>query len=296
VRNTPSLYNVAQQNWFFWDGRKDSLWAQALAPLENPAEHAFSRLQVVHFIASDKHYRKQYQAIFPEALPGSEALASLPGKGGPEASIDALIAWKKLPQKLKHDVNRLFSNIGKSIAAYVATIKSKPSQFDRFAAEIQKKAKSDILDKSAQRGLKLFLGRANCANCHSGALFSNKEFHNIGTGIPGKDNGRAEVINQVRHDIFNCLGEYSDAKPAQCMELTYMGSNSHALSGAYRTPSLRNVAKTAPYMHDGRFKTLDDVLAYYASIDNKKALETDLPPMKLSKQDQQDIIRFLQSL
>ena len=296
VRNTPSLLNVAQQNWFFWDGRKDSLWSQALGPLENPAEHAFSRLQMIHFIANDATYRKRYEQIFPQKLPSSKVLSELPAKGSPNGNIEELISWKKLPKETKKRVNRVFSNIGKAIAAYVFTIKSKPTQFDRFVDALQHTGHSPVMDKAAQRGLKLFIGRANCANCHSGALFSNKEFHNIGTGILGKDNGRSEIINEVKYDVFNCLGEFSDATPEQCMELKYMGTDSHALAGAYRTPSLRGVAKTAPYMHDGRFKSLQEVLNYYAGIDKEKAMQTDLPPMSLSAQDQADIIRFLQTL
>ena len=113
---------------------------------------------------------------------------------------------------------------------------------------------------------------------------------------PGRDNGRAEVISEVKHDIFNCLGEFSDASADQCTELKFMNTDSHAMAGAYRTPSLRNVSNTAPYMHDGRFKNLRDVLNYYAGIDKKKAAQTDLPEMNLSEQDQSDIVRFLQSL
>jgi len=296
VRNTPSLLNVAQQNWFFWDGRKDSLWSQALAPLENPAEHAFSRLQMIHFIANDVDYRKRYATIFKQKLPDAETLTKLPLKGSPNGNIDELITWKKLPSETKKMVNRIFSNIGKAIAAYVSTLKSKPSRFDHFIAALEKKGESSLLGPSAQRGLKLFIGRAGCANCHQGALFSNKEFHNIGTGIPGRDNGRAEVISEVKHDVFNCLGEFSDARADQCINLKYMSTNSHAMAGAYRTPSLRNVSKTAPYMHDGRFKTLNAVLDYYASIDKQKALQTDLPEMKLSEQDKADLVRFLQTL
>ena len=296
VRNTPSLLNVAQQNWFFWDGRKDSLWSQALGPLENPAEHAFSRLQMIHFIARDAHYRQRYQQLFQQNLPDDKALSKLPSQGGPNGNIDDLIAWKKLPKETRKKVNRVFANIGKAIAAYVATLKSKPSSFDYFVAELQSKGQSQLLDESAQRGLKLFTGRAHCSNCHSGALFTNKAFHSIGTGIPGRDNGRSEVINEVMHDEFNCLGEFSDAKPEQCKELKYMSTDGHTLAGAYKTPSLRNVSKTAPYMHDGRFKTLQDVLKYYAGVTHNKNIETDLPALDLNAQDQKDLVSFLQTL
>ena len=104
------------------------------------------------------------------------------------------------------------------------------------------------------------------------------------------------MIDAVIRDRFNCLGKYSDAKPEQCLELKYANKYRHSLSGAYKTPTLRALSKTAPYMHDGRFKSLREVLKHYASIDEKRALETDLPEIKLSEQQQQDIIHFLLSL
>ncbi len=146
-------------------------------------------------------------------------------------------------------------------------------------------------------GYKLFVSqKSGCANCHSGPLFTNKEFHNIGTGILARDNGRSEVIEAVIHDEFNCLSKYSDAKPEQCAELNYINRNKHGLSGAFKTPSLRNLSKTAPYMHDGRFTDLKQVLNYYSSIDEVKSKEVDLPPISLSEREQQDIINFLQTL
>ena len=129
------------------------------------------------------------------------------------------------------------------------------------------KGASEILNDSEQRGLKLFIGaESGCANCHSGPLFGNKEFHNIGTGIPAKDNGRSEVIESVIRDEFNCLGKYSDAKPDQCMELKYINRNKHSLSGAFKTSSLRGIKDTAPYMHDGRYTSLHEVMEHYDRV------------------------------
>jgi len=300
-RNTPSLLNVAEQNWFFWDGRKDSLWAQALGPIENPAEHDFTRVEIFHFIATDQHYRKNYQQIFSQkdhALPTLDELKYYPKKAGPESSLDHVIAWKKISKDQRNRVNRIFSNIGKVIAAFVSTIKNKPSRFDRFIDEINTKGKSTVLNESEQKGLKLFISqKTGCLNCHSGALLSNKEFHNIGTGIRGMDNGRSEIIDAVIRDPFNCLGQYSDAKPEECLELKFANKDRHVLTGAYKTPSLRNLSKTAPYMHDGRFSDLKEVINYYMSIDQEKAKETDLPAMKkLSKVEQSHLLNFLLTL
>jgi cytochrome c peroxidase len=296
-RNTPSLLNAAQHNWFFADGAKDSLWAQALSSIENPAEQNFSRIEVLHFIIRDKTYRKLYEQIFKHQLPSQTAINQLPKKAGPNAKLEDLIAWKKLTRTQKDLANHVFVNIGKAIAAYVSTLKSSPTRFDLFVEELAENGKSDTLNKSEQRGLKLFISeKSSCSNCHGGPLFSNKEFHNIGTGIPGRDNGRSEVIESVIRDKFNCLGEFSDAKPEQCMELQYINKNRHSHSGAYKTPSLRGLIQTAPYMHDGRYKSLNEVIKHYIRASQSKPAITDLPPIDLSENQQTDIVNFLLTL
>ncbi len=296
-RNTPSLLNAAQHNWFFADGAKDSLWAQALNSIENPAEQNFSRIELLHFISGNQKYRNQYKQLFKRKLPTLAELSQLPKKAGPNAKLDELVAWKKLTRIQKDMANRIFVNIGKSIAAYVSTLKSKPSRFDLFAEELAVKGKSEILINSEQRGLKLFIGpKSGCANCHSGPLFSNKEFHNIGTGIRAKDNGRSEVIESVFRDEFNCLGKFSDAKPDQCVELKYINRNKHRFSGAFKTSSLRGIKNTAPYMHDGRYASLDKVVDHYIRISKLQPQQTDLPTVDLSEEQQADIVSFLLTL
>ncbi len=296
-RNTPTLLNIAAQNWFFWDGGKDSLWAQAMSSIENPSEQGFSRIEVLRFIANDPYYRKAYKKLFRQALPNKQQLKSYPEKGGPNGNISVLKAWKKLSRKQKNTVDQVFSNIGKAIAAYVATIVSPPTRFDYFVEQLSKQGRSQKLTEAEQKGLKLFMSkRVGCSNCHSQAIFSNKEFHNIGTGIPGIDNGRSEVIDAVIRDDFNCLGNYSDASEEQCMELLYANTDRHTLAGNYKTPTLRSISKTAPYMHDGRYNNLADVLKYYNSIDKDKAERTDLVQINLNEEEEKNIIAFLKCL
>jgi len=296
-RNTSTLLNISQQHWFFADGAKDSLWAQSLSSIENPAEQNFTRMEMLHLISSDKNYRQQYEAIFRQKLPSEAELNILPRKAGPNGKLNYLIAWKKLSKAEKNNTNRVFTNIGKSIAAYVATIKSQPTKFDRFANELKEKNASSHMTLSEQRGLRLFLSPdSGCANCHSGPVFSNKTFHNIATGIPGKDNGRSEIIESLVRDEFNCLNKYSDAKPEQCLELKYINRNKHQLNGAYKTPTLRSIAKTAPYMHDGRFLELSEVIEHYVSVSKDKQKKTDLTPIILSNEQKSDLINFLLAL
>ena len=295
-RNTPSLLNAAQHNWFFADGAKDSLWAQVLSSIENPAEQNFSRVELLHFIARNQKRINQYELLFNSRFPSNAEVDQLPIKAGPNARLAQLISWKKLTKEQKDITNRVFVDIGKAIAAYVSTLKSEPVRFDLFAEDLALNGKSEILNDSEQRGLKLFIGEeSGCDNCHSGPLFSNKEFHNIGTGIPAKDNGRSEIIESVIRDEFNCLGKYSDAKPDQCKELKYINRNKHSLSGAFKTSSLRGIKYTAPYMHDGRYMSLNEVMEHYKGM-SKLPRQTDLVPIDLSKEQQADIVNFLMSL
>ncbi len=260
-RNTPSLHGIAYNDWFFWDGRKDSLWSQALAPLENQAEHGFSRTTLAKLIMSNPTYFTTYTKIFGE-----------PGNLDPE----------------------IFANTGKAIAAYVATLKPLASRFDTYAQAIQDENRNDkLLNPDELRGLRLFIGKkAGCINCHSGPLLTNQSFHNIGSGSKG-DAGRAVAINKVRFDPFNCLGAYSDATEDQCEELRYMQRDGHQLWGSFKTPSLRNVSNTPPYFHDGRYKTLAEVIDHYT---DSKPDKTHLPAVELTARDKLDLIAFLKTL
>ncbi|MEH6455363.1 MAG: cytochrome c peroxidase [Cocleimonas sp.] len=296
-RNTSTLLNAAQHHWFFADGAKDSLWAQALSSIENPAEQNFTRMEMMRLISTDKNYRKQYQQIFFQKLPDQLQLNSLPSKAGPNAKLNDLIAWKKLNKVQRHQINRVFTNVGKSIAAFVSTIKPKSTRFDSFADELSSDVKNTHLSEPEQRGLRLFISqKSGCANCHSGPLLSNKTFHNIGTGIPGKDNGRSEVVESLVRDEFNCLSSYSDAKSKQCLELNYINRDKHQLTGAYKTSTLRSISKTGPYMHDGRFDNLSEVIKHYISESKKTPRNTDVSPLNLSEKDQVDLISFLLTL
>ncbi len=231
-------------------------------------------------------------------MPTLTALKNYPDKAGPNGDLSQLKAWKKLSRLQKDITNTVTSNIGKAIASYVTSIKTEPTRFDSFVKELSLQGHSNKLNASEQRGLKLFKSaQTGCINCHSSPIFSNKSFHNIGTGILAQDNGRSEVIDAVIRDPFNCLGKYSDAKPEQCMELKYAATNKHGLAGMFKTPTLRNLKLTAPYMHDGRFKSLSNVVNYYASFNSKEKADTvDLPVVKLSKKEQQDLVNFLLTL
>lgn len=293
-RNTPTILNAAYLKWFFWDGRKDSLWAQALTPLEDAREHGLTRIEVVRFIAENPSYREQYETLFP-ALPADQVMKKWPLHASPVGNVEYLAMWKSMPQEYREAIDQIFANIGKSIAAYVATLESDPSRLDRYISEISTSGSSALLTETELQGLKVFISRkAACTDCHSGPLLTNQGFHNIGTAIPQQDMGRSEVVDAVQWDRFNCLGKYSDASKDECTELRYMNKSRHQFNGAFKTPSLRHVSATGPYMHDGRFNTLPEVIKHYVAVSGSPA--NHLGKISLSEEEQNQLAAFLHTL
>ena len=264
-RNAPSLVGLAHSPWLYWDGRKDSLWAQALAPLEDAAEHGGSRLQYVHFIASDPIYSQAYGHLFG-ALPDLSDVTRFPPKGGPVTDATLAHAWQSMTQADRTSVDHVFANIGKAIAAYETLLVPGPSRFDAYVDGMatDPDTATPMLSAAERRGLRLFIGVGNCTQCHNGPLLTNNSFHNTGIiSAPGKtpDLGRVQGVRQVTQDPFNCLGRHSD-DTTRCEELRFAKSGDD-LIGAFRTPSLRNIRGTAPFAHAGQLPDLRGVLEHY---------------------------------
>jgi cytochrome c peroxidase len=215
----------------------------------------------------------------------------------PVGDLTQLQAWKQLPDATRQQVDQVYANMGKALAAYIATLQVPASRFDHYLQQLEQlPIHVPALNSEELAGARLFIGKAQCILCHSGAQFSNLGFQNIGSGVVGKDSGRAAVLDEVRVDRFNCLSEFSDAKPEQCAELNYMTQDRHSVIGAFKVPSLRNVVNTAPYFHDGRFTTLEKVVAYYVDISHHTNTEKDLPPINLSADEQSQLVAFLKTL
>ncbi len=184
---------------------------------------------------------------------------------------DEMVAkMKKIPgyRKLFQEVfgrEIVIEDVGKAIASFQRTILSGNSAVDKFDLGGDEKA----LSESAQRGLELFRGKARCTRCHSGFNFSDEKFHNLGIGWD---------TNTVD------LGRYMVTKNAEDI-------------GAFKTPTLREIARTAPYMHDGRFKTLEEVVNFYnqGGIKNPHQDNT-IIPLELTEQEKQDVVALLKSL
>ena len=304
-RNAPTLWNAAHQRWFFWNGRADSLWAQALQPLENELEHDSTRVEVVRTIAADRTLRRAYEDLFG-ALPQLENETRFPARAAPAPHAPASArarAWRRMAAADRQAVDRAFANAGKSLAAYVARLTATDAPFDRFVEAVAKGDPSGggALGPAALRGLELFFGEGGCRACHAGPLFSDREFHDL--RLPGPDGytaaGRADAFEALRADVFSGAGVHSDDRGAGARKLAGLAEDAESW-GRFRTPTLRNVALTAPYMHDGRFATLHDVLQFYSTL--RGALpahehgESLLRPRGFSPREVDDLIAFLESL
>ena len=282
TRRTMPLIGTAYQAWFFWDGRKDSLWSQAIGPIESAAEHGVTRSFCAHLII-DK-YKSEYEEIFgslPKITHRSCPPKASPGTGNPAA----LKLWNAMKPGDRDAVNRVYANIGKAIAAYVRRIVPSPAPFDRYVDAVLRNdpaAADKAVGSDAVEGLRLFIGKAKCINCHTGPLFTNSGFHNVGLDNP-KDKGRAEGIDKVLSDEFNCLGKYSDARPEECGELRFIDSNKSKYTGSFKTPTLRNVADRPPYMNAGQFKTLEEVLFFYKRSSSREVEHQELTTDELLK-------------
>lgn len=298
-RRTMPIASTAYSPWLFWDGRKDSQWSQALGPLESPVEHGGTRSQYAHLVA--KSYRHEYETVFGP-LPD---LAGVPERAGPVEDSLARAEWEALVPEKRDEINRVYANIGKAIAAYERTLLHGPSRFDRYVDALVTvgRAPDGLLTADEAEGARLFIGKAECVNCHNGPRFTDDYFHNTGvpvvsasTNTASTDLGRAAGAGSVAADEFNCLGPYSDAPPEACTELTYMVRDSEEMVRAFKTPSLRNVAQRPPYMHAGQLETLEDVVRHYSRAPKAPAGRSELRPIKLRDREVRQIVAFLETL
>jgi cytochrome c peroxidase len=280
-RRTPTLTGVAYATWLFWDGRKDSLWAQALEPLESPNEHGGNRLLYARTVAYQ--YAGPYEAVFG-ALP----------------AVDWTKPWEALTPAEQDAVTLVFVNLAKAIEAYERTLTPAPNRFDVYAAEVSKNGNSIALNRDEVAGLRLFIGRADCVRCHHGPLFTDFEFHN--TGVPpaaGKapDMGWVTGLPLMLTDEFGCKGIWSDASPAGgCVDRRYLVEGLDNQVGAFKTPTLRGAAARGPYMHAGQFTTLAQVVQHYSTAPAAAVGTSIITPANLTDEEMQQLIAFLNTL
>ena len=273
VRNTPGLLNVRHQRWFGWDGGHDNLWSASLRPILDPREMGGSAQRTARVLRNNATLTCDYRQAFGKA----------PSARDPELLI----------------------NIAKAIAAWQETLVSPASPFDLFRIALERNDADAIAayPAAAKRGLRMYMGKGQCATCHAGPLFTNGEFGD--TGMPffvkpqGVDPGRQGGIKHLLANPYNLLGTYNDDATGANATGTKFLRPEHRNFGEFKVPTLRNLTLTAPYMHNGRLATLRDVVRHYSELDEER-LHTDgeriLKPLKLTETEIDDLVAFLESL
>ncbi|MCC7161428.1 MAG: cytochrome-c peroxidase [Anaerolineae bacterium] len=295
-RRTQSVVGSGYLEWFFWDGRKDSLWSQALAPLEHANEQGGDRTQYARLIA--ENYRDAYEALFG-ALPD---LQRLPAHAGPAADETARAAWDRMTAQEQDGVSRVYANMGKALAAYQRKLLPGASRFDKYVDAVAAndfKLAGEIFSADEREGLRLFIGKAGCVRCHNTPLLTDDEFHN--TGVPQDaekehDLGRAEGVVENFADEFKCWSEYSDDAERDCPQLRYMRARAGSLVGAFKTPSLRKTQFIAPFMHNARYTTLPEILDHYNRAPAAMVGVSELKPLGLTPVELKQLEAFLGTL
>ena len=267
-RNTPSVLNVRFSRWFGWDGGHDSLWSQSLRPLLDPRE---MNATPAHIAATVRRiFAADYAAAFGHPVP----------KDDEAVLVDA----------------------AKAMAAFQETLVSGRTPFDDFRDSLDRNTRIDY-PAAARRGLRIFVGKGNCTTCHFGPHFTNGEFAD--TGVPffvGKgrvDPGRHAGIQKLRTSPYSLVGKYNDDAQRTTATGTRHVELQHRNFGEWRVPGLRNVARTAPYMHNGSLATLRDVVKHYSELKEER-LHADgervLKRLDLTDPEVEDLIAFLETL
>lgn len=270
TRNTPSVVNAVFYNSMFWDGRRSTLEKQALDPLTNPVEHGFGNIEeVLNRVRSTERYVTRFRDVF-----GVQ------------------------PSQVKAE------HVGKAIAAYERTLVSGNSPFDRY----QYKGIKSAMSPSAVRGLKVFKGKGLCVTCHTigpkHATFTDNQFHNIGVGLD-KLAGRSSLVIGAYLEA-SARGRKVDTSVLSDTDVSHLGRFAISLNptdfGNFRTPDLRNVALTSPYMHDGSLKTLEEVVRFYGrggalkdGVRNSLQHEN-IKKLRLTSNEQKDLVVFMKAL
>lgn len=261
TRNTPTIVNAAFFTTLFLDGRQNSLENQALDPLLNPIEHGLENKQkILDIVLNDPALKKRLKQVF----------------GVSEQALTV-------------------SHIAKAIASFERTLIAGNSAFDRYYFGRDKTQ----LSMSAARGLRIFRRKANCANCHEiswdNALFSDQRFYNIGVGF--------NRIQALMDDFIQFLqqGNHPDSYQLTDKQHSELGrfnvTQIMTDIGKFKTPTLRNIALTAPYMHNGSIQTLEQVVEYYdRGGDKNRFIDVAIFPLQLTEQEKSDLVAFMQSL
>lgn len=251
-RNSPVSFNRILSGPQFWDGRADSLEAQAVGPIANPIEMGFTHEGVVERLASIPVYARQFEALFGDL--------TIERVGEALASFERVIVTQPSPFDY-YDQLLPFTTMDEDDIA-------EDDELAARYADAKAAAAAHPMSESAIRGRDLFFGKANCTACHVGANLTDEKYHNLGVGmaVEEPDLGRFVVTNDEKD------------------------------KGGFKTPTVRNVALTGPYMHDGSQATLEEVVAWYDKGGHPNPFLSDkIKPLNLTEQEQADLVEFMKA-
>ena len=265
TRNSPTVVNAVYYTTQFWDGRVKSLEEQAKGPFINPVEHGLKDHEpILEVIRGDVRYRKAFKEVF--------------GVDANQITIDHVV---------------------KAIAAFERTVISGDSPFDRYLYGGDKNAMSP----AAIRGLELFRTKARCQDCHTigqtSATFTDNKFHNLGVGFAVIEPKLFEIVEKVR--TAKSMNKKIDEDVLTKREMSELGRFVVTLDlediGRFKTPTLRNVAVTGPYMHDGSIETLEEVIELYdQGGEENPMLDSGIKPLNLTEREKADLVEFMKAL
>ncbi len=271
TRNAPTVLNAAFNQSQFWDGREPDLEGQAKQPLINPVEHGLANYEpILEITRTDPDYLAAFQSVF--------------GVSDKKITID---------------------HVAKAIASFERTLVAGNSPFDRYYFNGQ----ADAMTEAQVRGFQLFVGQGRCVSCHTieqdHALFTDSRFHNIGVGI----NQNQQDVPRLAHAFLEAKNQggnvdnmvLTDKKSSELGRFAV--TNELSQIGAFKTPTLRNIELTAPYMHDGSLKTLKEVMIHYNNGGVDKAgekvndfLSGGIRPLNLTDPQLDDLAAFMKAL
>ncbi len=253
-RHSPTVLNVAYNTLMFWDGRVKTLEEQAEKPILSPFEMNMNYDLLEERLEAIPEYRK----LFKEAFPGDRD-----------------------PVNIK--------NVAKAIAAFERTIVCNDSPFDRYM-----RGDKGAMDEEQIRGMKLFVGKAGCVQCHNGPNFTDNKFHV--TGVPKNRVEDEPLVAATRNFVLRQAGFRNPEKIDRDLGRFFLTGKSKD-KGSFKTPTLRNVSLTPPYMHNGVFKTLEEVVEFYnkggGDVPNK---DRRLKPLNLTEEEKYALVAFLEAL
>jgi cytochrome c peroxidase len=262
-RNSPTSLNRILSREQFWDGRAADLEAQAVGPIANPIEMGNTHEAAVAFVKSNAVYRAQFEKIF-----GREA--NIDDLGRAIATFERTIVTGDSPYDYNERLERIKNFIRSEGFESMEELQTEDPELHQQYLKAKQDADAHPMSESAKRGQKLFFSKeANCAACHVGANFTDEKYHNLGVGMDAEnpDLGR-----------FKVTGKEED-------------------KGAFKTPTLRNIAQNGPYMHDGSQETLMEVVEWYVKGGHPNPYLSDkVKKFEASEQDKKDLVAFMEAL